>query len=97
MAKKYAFLFPGQGAQAPGMVKDVAEAFPSARKVIGDVRFDSTVFCEDAKFVLDVCSNSKKVICTSERLYYHLRRCGNSLTNTSLLQLGQYMLITFML
>ena len=53
------------------------------RKVIGDVRFDSTVFCEDAKFVLDVCSNSKKVICTSERLYYHLRRCGNSLTNTS--------------
>ena len=37
MAKKYAFLFPGQGAQAPGMVKDVAEAFPSARKVIDDV------------------------------------------------------------
>ena len=37
MAKKYAFLFPGQGAQAPGMVKDVAEAFPSAKKVIDDV------------------------------------------------------------
>lgn len=37
MAKKYAFLFPGQGAQAPGMVKDVAEAFPSARKVIDEV------------------------------------------------------------
>ncbi len=37
MAKKFAFLFPGQGAQAPGMVKDVAEAFPSAKKVIDDV------------------------------------------------------------
>ena len=37
MAEKYAFLFPGQGAQAPGMVKDVAESFPSAKKVIDDV------------------------------------------------------------
>ena len=37
MAKKYAYLFPGQGAQAPGMVKDLAEAFPTAKKVIDDV------------------------------------------------------------
>ena len=37
MAEKYAFLFPGQGAQAPGMVKDVAESFSSAKKVIDDV------------------------------------------------------------
>ncbi|MBQ5538168.1 MAG: ACP S-malonyltransferase [Treponema sp.] len=37
MAKKYAYLFPGQGAQAPGMVKDVAEASASAMKVIEDV------------------------------------------------------------
>ena len=37
MAKKYAFLFPGQGAQAPGMIKDVAENVPAARKVIDDV------------------------------------------------------------
>ncbi len=37
MAEKYAFLFPGQGAQAQGMVKDVAESFPSAKKVIDDV------------------------------------------------------------
>ena len=37
MAKKYAFLFPGQGAQAPGMMKDVCEAFPEARKVIDDI------------------------------------------------------------
>ena len=37
MAEKYAFLFPGQGAQAPGMVKDFAESFSSAKKVIDDV------------------------------------------------------------
>lgn len=37
MAEKYAFLFPGQGAQAPGMVKDVAESFSSVKKVIDDV------------------------------------------------------------
>lgn len=34
---KYAFLFPGQGAQTPGMVKDVAEAFPEARKTLDDI------------------------------------------------------------
>ena len=34
MAKKYAFLFPGQGAQTPGMMKDVCEAFVEARKCI---------------------------------------------------------------
>ncbi len=37
MSKKYAFLFPGQGAQAPGMIKDVAENSASAMKVIEDV------------------------------------------------------------
>lgn len=35
--KKYAFLFPGQGAQVPGMIKDVCEAYPEARKVVDDV------------------------------------------------------------
>ncbi|MCR5400497.1 MAG: ACP S-malonyltransferase [Treponema sp.] len=37
MSKKFAFLFPGQGAQEPGMLKDVCEAFPEARKVVDDV------------------------------------------------------------
>lgn len=37
MAKKYAFLFPGQGAQEPGMMKDIAEAFPTARAVIDKI------------------------------------------------------------
>lgn len=34
MAKKYAFLFPGQGAQTQGMMKDVCEKYPEAQKVI---------------------------------------------------------------
>ena len=37
MATKYAFLFPGQGAQTPGMIKDVAEASAEARKTLDDV------------------------------------------------------------
>ena len=49
MAKKYAFLFPGQGAQAPGMIKDVAETFPSARKVVDDV--SSIIIVDMAKLL----------------------------------------------
>ncbi|MFM8800658.1 MAG: ACP S-malonyltransferase, partial [Tagaea sp.] len=32
-----AFTFPGQGSQAPGMGKDLAEAFPAARAVFEEV------------------------------------------------------------
>ncbi len=32
-----AFVFPGQGSQAPGMGKDLADAFPVAREVFGEV------------------------------------------------------------
>ena len=35
--KKYAFLFPGQGAQVPGMIKDLCDAYPEARKVVDEV------------------------------------------------------------
>lgn len=37
MSKKYAFLFPGQGAQTPGMIQDVAQEFSSAKKVLDEV------------------------------------------------------------
>ncbi len=33
----HAFLFPGQGSQAPGMAKDLATAFPAAREVLQEV------------------------------------------------------------
>lgn len=35
--KKYAFLFPGQGAQTVGMIKDFCESYPEARKIVDDV------------------------------------------------------------
>ena len=35
--KKYAFLFPGQGAQVPGMIKDICDAYPEARQVVDEV------------------------------------------------------------
>lgn len=35
--KKYAFLFPGQGAQVPGMIKDICDAYPAARAVVDEV------------------------------------------------------------
>lgn len=34
---KYAFLFPGQGAQAPGMLKDVCDSYPECKKILDDV------------------------------------------------------------
>ncbi len=49
MSKKYAFLFPGQGAQTVGMAKDLAENFPAAMKVIEDV---SSIINVDMKKLL---------------------------------------------
>jgi [acyl-carrier-protein] S-malonyltransferase len=70
MAKKYAFLFPGQGAQEPGMMKDVCEAFPEARAVIDDVSSitgkDMTkLFWETEKVELSRSDNSQLAITTA--------------------------------
>lgn len=34
---KYAFLFPGQGAQVPGMIKDICDANPEARTMLDEI------------------------------------------------------------
>ncbi|NLC92166.1 MAG: ACP S-malonyltransferase [Treponema sp.] len=34
---KYAFLFPGQGAQVPGMIKDICDANPESRAVLDEI------------------------------------------------------------
>lgn len=34
---KYAFLFPGQGAQVPGMIKDLCDKNPEAREIVDSV------------------------------------------------------------
>ena len=36
MTPKIAFLFPGQGSQAPGMGKALADAFPAARAIFDE-------------------------------------------------------------
>ena len=70
MAAKYAFLFPGQGAQAPGMIKDVVEASAEAKKVVEDVSAISgidmkSLMWETDLAVLSRSDNSQMAIMTA--------------------------------
>ena len=70
MSKKFAFLFPGQGAQEPGMLKDICEAFPEARKIVDDVSKITGVdmpklLFESDKDVLSRSDNSQLAITTA--------------------------------
>ena len=70
MSKKFAFLFPGQGAQEPGMLKEICEAFPEARKVVDEVSaisgLDMTkIMWESEKDVLSRSDNSQMAIMTA--------------------------------
>ncbi len=70
MAKKFAFLFPGQGAQEPGMLKDICDAFPEAKKVVDDISkitgVDMTkLMWESEKDVLSRSDNSQLAITTA--------------------------------
>ncbi|MCR5605397.1 MAG: ACP S-malonyltransferase [Treponema sp.] len=70
MAKKYAFLFPGQGAQAPGMIKDVCDAFPEALNVINQISEIAgqdipKLLWETEKDVLSRSDNSQMAITAS--------------------------------
>lgn len=68
--KKYAFLFPGQGAQVPGMIKDVCDAYPEARKVVDEVSAITGVdmpklLWESDQSVLSRSDNSQLAITTA--------------------------------
>lgn len=68
--KKFAFLFPGQGAQVPGMIKDICDAYPVARKVVDDVSAITGVdmpklLWESAPEVLSRSDNSQLAITTA--------------------------------
>lgn len=70
MSKKFAFLFPGQGAQEPGMLKDICEAFPEARAVVDEVSKITGVdmpklMWESEKEVLSRSDNSQLAITTA--------------------------------
>lgn len=69
MSKKFAFLFPGQGAQEPGMLKEICEAFPEARKVVDEVSSISgldmvKIMWESEKEILSRSDNSQMAIMT---------------------------------
>lgn len=52
-----------------------------SRKIYSKVRFDETLFNEDAKYVWEACMVADKVCCSDEKLYFHVKREGaNSLT-----------------
>lgn len=70
MAKKFAFLFPGQGAQEPGMLKDICDAFPEAKKVVDDISKITGVdmpklMWESEKDILSRSDNSQLAITTA--------------------------------
>ena len=70
MSKKFAFLFPGQGAQEPGMMKDICDAFPTARKIldkiseIAGINVPDLLWKSDAAF-LSRSDNSQLAITTA--------------------------------
>ena len=51
MNKKFAFLFPGQGAQYPGMGKDCYDQFPIARQVFEEA--DNFLNCAFSKLIFE--------------------------------------------
>lgn len=66
----YAFLFPGQGAQEPGMIKDVCDAHEAARRVVDDVSAVTgcnmpALLWESDKEKLSRSDNSQLAIMTS--------------------------------
>lgn len=68
--KKYAFVFPGQGAQTPGMIKNFCEKCPAARKVVDQVSEITGVdmpklLWETEQEVLSRSDNSQLAIATA--------------------------------
>jgi len=68
--KKYAYLFPGQGAQVPGMIKDLCDANPEARRVVDSVSEITGVdmpklLWETEKEILSRSDNSQLAIATA--------------------------------
>ena len=79
MTKKVAFLFPGQGAQYPGMGKDFFEQFPIARQTfeeaddfLGD-SFSKLIFEGPSDELTKTCNSQIAIYIVSIALYRVIR------------------------
>ena len=51
------------------------------RSAVEKIRFDASLFNEDAAYVWEACLNSRKVVMDTKQLYHHIKRQNNSLTS----------------
>ena len=51
------------------------------KSAVENIRFDSSLFNEDAAYVWEACLNSRKVVMDTKQLYHHIKRSNNSLTS----------------
>ena len=51
------------------------------KSAVENIRFDSSLFNEDAAYVWEACLNSRKVVMDTKQLYHHTKRSNNSLTS----------------
>lgn len=51
------------------------------KSAVEKIRFDSSLFNEDAAYVWEACLNSRKVVMDTKQLYHHIKRPNNSLTS----------------
>lgn len=51
------------------------------KNAVEKIRFDASLFNEDAAYVWEACLNSRKVVMDTKQLYHHIKRPNNSLTS----------------
>ena len=94
-----AFVFPGQGAQTPGMGRDLAEAYPAARAVFEEVdealgeKLTDVIWGEDAEALTLTANAQPALMATSMAAMRALEAEGVSVTDAAYVaghSLGEY-------
>jgi [acyl-carrier-protein] S-malonyltransferase len=102
MSKKVAFLFPGQGAQYPGMGKDFFEQFPIARQTFEEADdflhfpLSRLIFEGPSEELTKTCNSQMAIYVMSMALYRVIHHQFPDLTPTVCagLSLGEYTALT---
>ncbi len=102
MIKKWAFLFPGQGAQYSGMGKDFFEHFPVARQTFEEADdllnrpFSKLIFEGSAEELVKTCHSQVAIYVTSVAIYRVIRQQFPDLAPSVCagLSLGEYTALT---